>query len=72
MADYMDEARYQATQDIAAALCRAAGDVMALHGNDPKSVQITAAGFAMALLRLWKHIDPEIPRIVREVLERQA
>jgi hypothetical protein len=69
MANYIDEARYQTVQDMAAALCEAASKVMALHGNDPKGATIIAAGFAMALRRIGTHVDVAIPHTVRELLQ---
>ena len=69
MADYVDGARAQATHEMAAALLTAAAEVMARHGNDPTGPVIVAAGFAMALRAIGEHNRPEIPRIVREMLE---
>lgn len=48
----------QATQDIASALLKAAGDVMTLHGNDPNSLAIVSAGFVMAIKAIDREIDP--------------
>jgi hypothetical protein len=48
----------QAVQDVASALLRAAGEVMTVHGNDPNSLAIVSAGFAMAVIEIEKNIDP--------------
>ena len=65
---YMDAARAEATREVASALCKAAGEVMMRHGNDPTSAAIVAAGFAMALLAIGKDIDSRVPVIVHEML----
>ena len=48
----------QAVQDVASSLLRAAGEVMRVHGNDPNSLAIVSAGFAMAIQQIEKSIDP--------------
>jgi hypothetical protein len=68
MRDDLTEARGEATQEVAAAIIKAAGTMMARHGNDPTGAVIVAAGFAMALNAIGKEIDPNIPRIVRKML----
>jgi hypothetical protein len=52
----------QAVQDIASALLKAAGEVMKVHGNDPNSLAIVSAGFAMAIKEIDKNIDPAFAR----------
>jgi len=69
IASALELAAAEATQEIASAVLTAAGDVMTRHGNDPYSVAIIAAGFAMAIRQMGKDIDPIIPRIVLEMLK---
>lgn len=66
----LDEARAEATQEVAAAILKAAGEVMKRHGDDPNGVVIIAAGFAMALQSIGKNIDSRCPAIVAEMLGR--
>lgn len=62
-------ARAQATNDVCAAVLSAAGDAMKVHGDDPEGSAIVAAGFAMALQSIGKHIDKRVPVIVHEMLK---
>lgn len=64
----MNNARAEATQELASALLQTAGEVMKRHGSDPHSPAIVAAGFAMALDRIGRHIDQKIPETVRVML----
>ena len=66
----MDAARAEATQEISSAILKAAGAVMERHGDDPNGHAIVAAGFAMALKAIGKNIDPRIPAVVIEMLQR--
>lgn len=66
----MDVARAEATQEVSAAILKAAGAVMERHGNDPNGVVIVAAGFAIALKAIGEKIDPRVPAIVAEMLKR--
>lgn len=59
----------ETVQEIAAALCKAAGGVFAHHGNDPNSGAILAAGFVMALRSIGENIDRRVPIVVRAMLE---
>lgn len=69
MTDMLDNARAEATQEVCSALLKAAGEAMKRHGADPNGCAIVAAGFAMALRAIGKHIDPLVPLTVREMLE---
>jgi hypothetical protein len=64
----LDDARAEATQEVAAAVLQAAGDAMKRHGSDPNGGAIVAAGFAMALQAIGRNIDPLVPLTVRELL----
>ena len=66
----LDLARGEAVQEVTAAILMAAGEAMDRHGNDPDGHAIVAAGFAGALRRIGRHIDPNIPIVVRRMLER--
>lgn len=71
MTDSLELARAEATQELASALLKTAGEVMLRHGDDPHSGAIVAAGFGMALDRIGKHLDPKVPETVRIMLERR-
>jgi hypothetical protein len=60
----------QAVQDVASALLRAAGEVMTVHGNDPNSLAIVSAGFAMAITEIEKNIDPSFRKVVVAQLDK--
>lgn len=68
----LDAARAEATQEVASSLLKAAGAAMTRHGPDPNGGAIVAAGFAMALDRIGKEIDPKVPAVVREMLGRHC
>jgi len=68
MTDQMTQARAEATQEVASAILKAAGDAMLRHGDDPHSNVIVAAGFAMALRRIGEHVDAKVPVIVHQML----
>jgi len=68
MTDQMTQARAEATQEVASAILKAAGEAMQRHGDDPHSVVIVAAGFAMALQRIGERVDHRVPRIVHEMI----
>lgn len=48
----------QAVDDLTIALVRAAADVLKVHGNDPNSGVIIAAGFCRAIEKIDQQIDP--------------
>jgi hypothetical protein len=52
MTNDMTSARDQAAQDICDATLKATQDVMRLHGNDPRSSDIIAAGLVMAIVAI--------------------
>lgn len=52
-----------ATQEIAAAVTKAAADVLSRHPDEPDAVAHVAAGFAMALRVMGSSIDPRVPLI---------
>ena len=64
----LEEAGAEAVQEIASVLLKAAGAAMQRHGNDPNGGAILAAGFAMALNNIGKHIDPRVPQTVKDML----
>ena len=68
LSEYMNEARYQAAKEVAAAMCHAIADIIATHGDDPKHATIVAAGVVMALRQMGKAVDARIPQIVRDLL----
>lgn len=68
MPNELDHAQAEATQEVASAVLKAAGETMARHGNDPHSGVIVAAGFTMALRAIGKNIDPKVPLVVVEML----
>lgn len=69
--DLMTMARAEATQEVAAAITLAAGEVLLRHGNDAYqyAVSILAAGFVMAIRRIGDNIDSQVPTMVRVMLE---
>jgi hypothetical protein len=50
--------RAQSSDDVAAAVLHAMGDVMKLHGNDPEGIAIVAAGLGLAIRRIDEHLYP--------------
>jgi hypothetical protein len=68
----MDDARAEAVQEVSSEILKAAGAAMGRHGDDPNGGAIVAAGFAMALKAIGKHIDCKIPAVVREMLKEPA
>lgn len=48
----------QATQDVCAAIVKAAGECLTLHGEDPNAPAILSAAFVMAIESITKKIDP--------------
>lgn len=68
----MIAARSEATQEVCAAILKAAGGAMQRHGNDPQGGAIVAAGFAMALQAIGREIDQRVPLTVFEMLKPKA
>jgi hypothetical protein len=52
----------QAAHDIAAAMIKAAGDCLTLHGPDPNADAILGAAFCLAVEKITNDIDPQFKR----------
>ena len=68
MSHDMEQAGTEAVQEIASSILKAAGAAMARHGDDPNGGAIIAAGFALAIEQIGKHIDPRIMDTIRKLL----
>lgn len=58
MSDPIHDARLEVINEISNALCKAAGDALTRHGNDPQNVPILLAGFDTAVNRIDRGVAP--------------
>ena len=68
-ASELDQSRSDAVQEIASTICIASGDVFAMHGDDPHSWPILAAGLALAIDMIDQKINPGFKMVMREMLK---
>lgn len=63
---YLQAARTDAVQDLAAALIGATDKVMRLHGKDPLAMSIVVLGYAKAIEIINERIHSEFIEALRE------
>lgn len=66
---YEDVLRGEASGQVCKNLLGSASEALAIHGDDPKGMQILAAGFAAAIHEINNVLEPDFRRTVTELLK---